>query len=176
MTERRRAALLRVVLEVADVSAVVAVSAAEIDRDGAGPSQLRALGGALESVAVADSVNLVDWFELKNVKVGRDRGVPRLRVRRPQGLRHAGACEGDHRVGPAIASTSTERPLRGLRRPQVVAAKPTVWDTISGSPARRARGGTEGLVRQDARSRAAQMAIRWFRASMNSIERSRYPR
>jgi ribonuclease HII len=47
------------------VSAVAAISAAEIDRNGAGPSQHRALGRALEAVAVTGSVNLVDWVGLE---------------------------------------------------------------------------------------------------------------
>ncbi len=64
VTGRRRAALLPVVLDVADVSAVVSVSPADIDRDGPGPSHRRALARALEAVAVAGSVNLVDWLEL----------------------------------------------------------------------------------------------------------------
>jgi len=50
------------------MSAVVVVSAAEIDRDGPGVSNRRALGRVLEAVAVAGSVNLVDWFDLQGVK------------------------------------------------------------------------------------------------------------
>jgi len=69
VNERRRVELLPLLLEAADVSAVVSVSPAEIDQDGAGPSHRRALARALETVAVAGSENLVDWFELQDVKV-----------------------------------------------------------------------------------------------------------
>jgi ribonuclease HII len=66
VNEHRRVELLPLVLEVADVSAVVSVSAGEIDVDGPGPAHLRAVARALETVAVAGSVNLVDWCELQD--------------------------------------------------------------------------------------------------------------
>jgi ribonuclease HII len=66
VSPRRRAALLPVILEVVDLAAVVVVSAAQIDRDGEGVVNMRALGGALRAVAEADSVNLVDWHELQD--------------------------------------------------------------------------------------------------------------
>lgn len=88
VSEGRRAALLPVVLEVADVSAVVSVSAADIDRDGPGPSHRRALARALEAVAVAGSVNLVDWFDLEDVKLSHQ------------------AVKGGDRTSAAIAAAS----------------------------------------------------------------------
>jgi ribonuclease HII len=60
----QRAALLPVIMEVAHMVAVVVVSAAQIDRDGARASNMRAFCGALRAVATAESVNLVDWHEL----------------------------------------------------------------------------------------------------------------
>jgi ribonuclease HII len=69
LSSRRRAALLPVVFEVADVAASVVIPAGQIDRDGLDVSNMRALSRALEAVAVAGSANLVDWFELKGVGV-----------------------------------------------------------------------------------------------------------
>jgi ribonuclease HII len=66
VSARRRAALLPVIMEVADMAVVVVTSAAQIDRDGAGVANMRALGGALRAVAAAGSVNLVDWHELQD--------------------------------------------------------------------------------------------------------------
>ena len=60
----RRAALVPAILEVADMAAVLVVSAAQIDHDGARETNMRALGGALRAVAADGSVNLVDWHEL----------------------------------------------------------------------------------------------------------------
>lgn len=64
VSPRRRAALLPVIMEVADVATVMVVSAAEIDRDGLDVANRRALASVLEAVAVAGSVKLVDWFDL----------------------------------------------------------------------------------------------------------------
>ena len=73
LSSRRRAALLPVVLEVADMAVSVVIPAGQIDRDGLHVSNMRALGRALEAVAVAGSENLVDdlvdGFELKGVGV-----------------------------------------------------------------------------------------------------------
>ena len=76
LSSRRRAALLPVVFEVADMAVSVVIPAGQIDRDGLHVSNMRALGRALEAVAVAGSVNLVDGsanlvdgFELKDVGV-----------------------------------------------------------------------------------------------------------
>jgi ribonuclease HII len=73
---RRRAALLPIVFEVADIAVSVVIPAGQIDRDGFHVSNIRALGRALEAVAVDGSVNLVDGsahlvdgFELKDVGV-----------------------------------------------------------------------------------------------------------
>ena len=74
VTPRRRAALLPVILEVADVVAIVVIPAAQIDRDGLDVSNMRALGHALEAVAVAGSVNLVDWFDLQGAGASARRG------------------------------------------------------------------------------------------------------
>jgi ribonuclease HII len=74
LSPRRREALLPVVLEVADMAVSVVVSPGQIDRDGMKVSHSRALGSALEAVAVGGSVNLVDWFQLDGV------GVPSERV------------------------------------------------------------------------------------------------
>jgi ribonuclease HII len=69
LSSRRRAALLPIVFEVADMAVSVVIPAGQIDRDGLDVSNIRALGRALEAVAVAGSENLVDWFELKSVGV-----------------------------------------------------------------------------------------------------------
>jgi ribonuclease HII len=68
VSPRRRAAILPVIMEVADMASVVVVSAAEIDRDGLDVANRRALARALEAVAVGSSVKLVDWFDLQGVE------------------------------------------------------------------------------------------------------------
>jgi len=45
--------------------AIVVIPAAQVDRDGLDLSNRRALGSALEAVAVAGSPNPVDWFDLE---------------------------------------------------------------------------------------------------------------
>jgi ribonuclease HII len=75
LSPRRRAALLPVVFEVADIVSTVVIPAGQIDRDGLQVSNIRALGGALEAVAVAGSLNLVDWFELEGVEMSTQRVV-----------------------------------------------------------------------------------------------------
>jgi ribonuclease HII len=61
----RRAGLLPVIYELADMVSVVVVSAGEIDNGGGvDVANRRALAGALAAVAVPGSVNLVDCFEL----------------------------------------------------------------------------------------------------------------
>jgi ribonuclease HII len=69
LSARRRAALLPVVFEVADMVVSVVIPAGQIDRDGLHVSNLRALGRALEAVALVGSANLVDGFELNGVGV-----------------------------------------------------------------------------------------------------------
>jgi ribonuclease HII len=69
VTPRRRAEILPAIWEVADKVAIVVIPAAQIDRDGLDVSNMLALGRALEQVAVPDSVNLVDCFDLKDVGV-----------------------------------------------------------------------------------------------------------
>jgi len=72
LSPRRRAALLPIVFAAADMVVTVVIPAHRIDRDGLHVSNMRALGGALEAVAVDGSANLVDGsadlvngFELK---------------------------------------------------------------------------------------------------------------
>jgi ribonuclease HII len=86
LSSRRRAALLPVVFEVADMVVSVVIPAGQIDREGLHVSNMRALGRALEAVAVDGSANLVDGsadlvdgFELKGVGVS-----PRPMVRGDQ--------------------------------------------------------------------------------------------
>jgi ribonuclease HII len=67
MSASLRAALLPVIMEVADTAAVVVTSAAQIDCDGPRLANLRALGGALRAVSVARSLNLVDWHDLQDI-------------------------------------------------------------------------------------------------------------
>ncbi len=76
LSPRRRAALLPVVLDVADMAVSVVIPAGQIDRDGLHVSNIRALASALEAVAIAGSTNLVDGsqnlvdrFELKSDEV-----------------------------------------------------------------------------------------------------------
>jgi ribonuclease HII len=86
LSSGRRALLLPVIFEVADIAVSVVISAGQIDRDGLDVSNMRALGRALEAVAVDGSVNLVDGsehlvdgLELKSFGVS-----PRLMVRGDQ--------------------------------------------------------------------------------------------
>jgi ribonuclease HII len=68
VTPLRRAALLPVILEVADMVSIVVVSAGEIDRSGGvDAANRRALASAVEAVAVAGCVRLVDWFDLEGL-------------------------------------------------------------------------------------------------------------
>jgi ribonuclease HII len=74
LSPRRRAALLPIVFEVADMVVSVVIPASQIDQHGLHVSNMRALGRALEAVAVDGSANLVDGsadlvdgFELKAV-------------------------------------------------------------------------------------------------------------
>ena len=69
LSSRQRAALLPVVFEVADIVVTVVIPAGQIDRDGLHVSNMRALGRALEAVAVDGSVHLVDGFGLQGVGV-----------------------------------------------------------------------------------------------------------
>src|SRR3954467_30044 len=76
LSSRRRAALLPVVFELADMVVSVGIPAGQSDRDGLHVSNMRALGRALEAVAVDGSANLVDGsadlvngFELKGIGV-----------------------------------------------------------------------------------------------------------
>jgi ribonuclease HII len=86
LSSRRRAALLPVVFKVADMVVSVVIPAGQIDRDGLHVSNMRALGHALEAVAIDGSANLVDGsadlvdgFEPKGVGVS-----PRPMVRGDQ--------------------------------------------------------------------------------------------
>ena len=94
VTQRRRAVLLPVIFEVADMVAVVVVSAAEIDRGGGvHVANMRALARALEAVAVPGSVNLVDWYDIERVDSrGADDAPQRV--------------EGGDRTSAAIAAAS----------------------------------------------------------------------
>jgi ribonuclease HII len=66
VSDRRRAMLLSAIFDLADKVAIVAVSAAKIDSGGGVEvSNMRALASALEAVALPESVNLVDWYEIK---------------------------------------------------------------------------------------------------------------
>src|SRR3954454_1981442 len=69
LSARRRAALLPLIFEVADMVVSVVISASQIDRDGLHVSNMRAWSRALEAVALDGSANLVDGFELKGVGV-----------------------------------------------------------------------------------------------------------
>jgi len=64
LSATQRAALLPILVELADMVSVVVISAAQIDRAGLHESNLDALRRALQAVAVAGSVNLVDAYEL----------------------------------------------------------------------------------------------------------------
>ena len=105
LSPRRRAALLPVVLEVADMAVSVVIPAGQIDRDGLHVSNIRALASALEAVAVTGSTNLVDGsanlvdrFELKSVGVS------------PQAL------ERGDQTSAAIAMRSSSARPRAARR------------------------------------------------------------
>jgi ribonuclease HII len=67
LTAPRRAALLPVLLEVADMVSYVAIPATQIDRDGPDVCNMLALSRALDAVAVAGSVSLVDGQQRKGV-------------------------------------------------------------------------------------------------------------
>jgi len=62
VSDRRRAMLLSAIFDLADEVAIVAVSAAKIDSGGGVEvSNMR----ALEAVALPESVNLVDWYQIQ---------------------------------------------------------------------------------------------------------------
>jgi ribonuclease HII len=65
LSSRRRAALLPVVLEMADMLMTAIVPATQIDREGLHVSNMHALGRVLDAVAVDGSADLVDGFELR---------------------------------------------------------------------------------------------------------------
>jgi ribonuclease HII len=67
VTPLRRAALLPVLFELADMVAYVAIPAGQIDREGPDVSNMLALSRALEAVAVPGSVNVVDGQQRKGV-------------------------------------------------------------------------------------------------------------
>jgi ribonuclease HII len=67
LSSQRRAALLPVVLELADIVMTAIVPAAQIDREGLHVSNMRAPGRVLDAVTVDGSADLVDGFELKGV-------------------------------------------------------------------------------------------------------------
>jgi ribonuclease HII len=109
LSSRRRAALLPVVFEVADMVVTVVISAGQIDRDGLHVSNMRALGRALEAVAVDGSVNLVDGserlvdgFDLKDVGVS-----PRLMERGDQTSAAIAAAS-------IVAKETRDQLMRGL--------------------------------------------------------------
>jgi ribonuclease HII len=64
LSPRRRAALLPIVLELADMVMTAIVPATQIDREGLHVSNRRALGRVLDAVTVDGSADLVDGFEL----------------------------------------------------------------------------------------------------------------
>ncbi len=95
LSPRLRAALMPIILDLADMAVSVVIPARQIDRDGLHVSNIRALAAAIEAVAVDGSTNLVDGsanvverMELKSVGVS------------PRSLEH-----GD-RTSAAIASAS----------------------------------------------------------------------
>jgi ribonuclease HII len=97
------------IFEVADIAAVVVIPAVQIDRDGLHVSNMRALGRALEAVAVVGSVNLVDGsanlvdgFELKDVGVS-----PRPMVRGDQTSAAIAAAS-------IVAKETRDQLMRGL--------------------------------------------------------------
>jgi ribonuclease HII len=67
VTPSRRAALLPVLLEVADMVAYVAIPAGQIDRNGPDVCNMLALSCAIDAVGVTGSVNLVDGQQRKGV-------------------------------------------------------------------------------------------------------------
>jgi ribonuclease HII len=102
VTAPRRAALLPAIFELADSVSIVVISAAQIDEAGLDVSNKRALARALEDVAVAESVNLVDWFELEGV------GVPAQRVE--QGDSKSAAIA----AASIVAKETRDQLMRGL--------------------------------------------------------------
>jgi ribonuclease HII len=93
-SERRRAQLMAAICDLADDVAIAVISAAEIDRDDdLDVSNRRALARALEVVAVRESVNLVDWYQITSAD-GWSAGDPPQRV------------EGGDRTSAAIAAAS----------------------------------------------------------------------
>jgi ribonuclease HII len=104
----RRAALLPVIMEVADMVAVVVVSAAQIDRDGLDVVNVRALAAALEVVAVPGAVRLVDWFDLQGVE-DPPRRVEKRRWNVGRDCGGINRCQGDARQAPARAGRAVSR-------------------------------------------------------------------
>src|SRR3954447_1531331 len=64
LSSRRRAALLPIVFEVADMVMTAIVPATQIDREGLHVSNMRALGRVIDAVTADGSADLVDGFEL----------------------------------------------------------------------------------------------------------------
>ena len=65
VSPRRRARLLAAICDLADDVAIAVISAAEIDDDrGHRRVDKRALARVLQTVAVPDSVNVVDWYQV----------------------------------------------------------------------------------------------------------------
>src|SRR3954468_22753925 len=65
LSSRRRAALLPVLLEMADMVITAIVPASQIDREGLHASNMHALSRVLDAVAVNGSADLADGFEVK---------------------------------------------------------------------------------------------------------------
>jgi ribonuclease HII len=88
VSERRRAMLLPILLELADTAAVVVIPADQIDREGRHVANVRALASSLAAVALPGSVNLADWYQGKEGAAGHRR------------------VEGGDRTSAAIAAAS----------------------------------------------------------------------
>lgn len=165
-----------VILEVADEAAVVVISAAQIDRDGAGVANVRALTRALEAVAVPESVKLVDWLDGQGVEdpaqpVEHGDGTSAViaaasivaKETRDQLMR---ALDGEYPdYGFAThclprAGTRSSSPRRGVvlgRRRRVSGSSIRCWQR-SGSQAARVRRGSAGSPSPGSLAQAAEPA------------------
>jgi ribonuclease HII len=103
VTPPRRAALLPVIFEVADMVSIVVISAAEIDRSGGvDVANRRALASVLDAVAVAGCVRLVDWFDLQ----GLDEP--------PEAVKHGDATSAAIAAASIVAKETRDQLMRGL--------------------------------------------------------------
>ncbi len=102
VTPRRRRALLPAIFEAADQVAIVVIPAAQIDREGIDAANLQALRRALEAVAIPESVNLVDCFDLRDGAVSA------------QPVEHGDGTSAAIAAASVVANETRDQLMRGI--------------------------------------------------------------